>query len=150
MFEDWYVTDLIPDGPVATLVSYWLAAGWTPSSYTLRIDALKFGLTPAYLHPRNPSMARLAVGVEELGDSPDQITLYGWTVRSEFEILDFQTEADRLFPMGEVLIVPKGVSGPSGRKWEWDRKCHLAESTWGMSSVASGKCGADVTPFSRP
>ena len=40
------------------------------------------------------------MGIEELGDSPDQITLLGGADRSEFEILDFQAEVDRLGPMG--------------------------------------------------
>ena len=82
---------------------------------------MKYGLAPAYLHPANPSVSRLMAGAEELGDCPDSITLLGGTVRSEFEILDFQPEVDRLDHTGEVLISPMGVAGPSDRRWSWCR-----------------------------
>ena len=117
MGDDWYVTDLTPDGPVGTWVPYGLVVEWHPSYYTLRREALKFGLTPAYLQPRNPAAERLMRGIEELAASPDQITLLGGAVISEFEILDFQEEVGRLGRMGTVLIVPIGVADPSDRRW---------------------------------
>ena len=119
--EDWYSAALEVDKPVAPWVSHGLVFGWGPSSFILCSEALKYGLTPAYSQPRNPAVERLMAGLGELGDCPDSITLLGGAARSEFGILDFQAEVDRLGPMGAVLIVPIGVADPSDRRRRWDR-----------------------------
>ena len=77
MGEDWYVTDIKPESPDEPWVSCGLVAELNPSSFALRGEALKFGLTPSYLHPRNPPVARLTVGIDELDDFSVQITILG-------------------------------------------------------------------------
>ena len=98
--EAWHIDGVDPDRPAEPWAPHGLAVEWNPPSFTMCIEALKYGLAPAYLHPRNPSVARLMSGVAELDDSPRQFPLTGGPVRSEFEILVFQSEVDRLGPMG--------------------------------------------------
>ena len=89
----------------------------------MRNEDMEYGLTPAYIHPGNPSLARSTGGVVELGERPGQITLIWVSVSSEFEITDFQAEVGKLGPMGAVLAVPIGSANPSDRRrggvWRW-------------------------------